>query len=777
MYIGNIEKNAKISFTHAGTNIPLVPSRKEGSSMSWDWDQIYDSVIDITLSFDKDYYIGAISFVVKGAQSVTLLTDIGEIKCNLEDIRQEKIIPIARHADNLTIRVCGMFEELTVSNILVYGADFRDEYVAFPFVKSLKHGDGTVTVGEVCKSDDCDEDFAASYFSDLLTRNGITPDGNGVKVRFVRASSPEYDNERYTVSVNEDEITITAAKRICLLYGAVTLSQLAKDGKFPIIYIDDSPDIPMRGFHMGLPRADRIPFAKNLFKYVLLPLRYNQLIIEFNGAMRFDRHPKISEKWLEAEENFKAGLHPRIQHSEMGADGTVLEKDEVRDLIDYARKLGFEIIPEVQSFGHVQYITNAYPEIAEIRKDLNIQNDLRLADEHPDNFYAHTYCPSKEKSIEIIKDIIDEIVEVSRPERYVHIGHDEIMELGQCPVCSKKPKSEIYANHINTLHAYLATKGLRVAIWSDMLHADLYYNKESAAAIELIPKDILFLDFTWYFHPERDIEDDLIGTGHDICIGNLYSSHFTRFHSRINKKDIVGGEVSTWIRVDEREYADNGKMFDLAYTAQMLWNCKKYSDADRLSYTHFISHAVLPVMRNDVHGTPRSIKSATLLGTLGKDQSRISRGLLNVCPDLHIANNACLEIGEKYDRLVFEQATTHSLPRVVWKPLREVGKYIIRYSDNSTVEVPVTYGGNVLAWNRRYAEPMPYMYYRHQGYLGTWHSDPVYEGYTAEGTPVLLLGFEFNNPMPDKTIISIEYHGNDNQPCDLIVRNVYGVKF
>lgn len=777
MYIGNIAEFAEIDTTHAKSSMPLAPSNIDNGCMSWSWDKIFDTELDVTLKFDKAYYIGAVSFDIKGARSLTLLTDDREIKCALDDIKDKKAAPIAQHSDNLTIRIRGMFEEVSISDISVYGAEFKDEFVAFPFVKKISYGVGNVSIGRFSESDDCDEAFATEILKETISRDNIAPDGTGATVKFNKVSSPDYANERYTVSVGEDEIIITAASRICLIYGAITLSQIGKNGKFPTCEIDDMPDLSMRGFHMGLPRADRIPFAKNLFRYVLLPLRYNHLIIEFNGAMRFDRHPLISEKWAEAEEKFRKGLQPRIQHSEMGADGTVLEKSDVRDLIDYARELGFEIIPEVQSFGHVQYITNAYPEIAEVKKKEEIQNDLRLADAHPDTFYTHTYCPSKEKSIEIIKDIIDEIVEVSRPERYVHIGHDEIMELGQCPVCSKKSKSEIYANHINTLHAYLKEKGLRAAIWSDMLHSDLYYNKESAAAINLIPKDILFLDFTWYFHPERDIEDDLLSSGHDIMIGNLYSSHFPRFSSRITKKGMIGGQVSTWIRVDECEYADNGKMFDLAYTAEMLWNANGYCDGNRVAYTHFISRAILPTMRNDIHGTPRIPASVTPLGAMGTEQDKIPANLLHTIPDIHTADNAKLEIGGKYDRLVFEQATLTSLPRVVWKPLFEIGKYTINYSDNTSVNISVTYGGSALAWNRRYAEPLPYMYYRHQGYIGTWYADPVYEGYTADGTPILLLAFEVNNPMPDKEIISVEYHKCENQPCEVIVRYVSGVKF
>ena len=102
----------------------------------------------------------------------------------------------------------------------------------------------------------------------------------------------------------------------------------------------------MRGFHIGLPKRENIDFAKKLYRYVLLPLGYNQLIVQFCGGMRYDRHPEITEAWLEGNRLAREGKQPTFPHDYMGAEGTVLEKDEVRGLLDYARSLGFEIIPD-----------------------------------------------------------------------------------------------------------------------------------------------------------------------------------------------------------------------------------------------------------------------------------------------------------------------------------------------------------------------------------------------------------------------------------------------
>ena len=72
--------------------------------------------------------------------------------------------------------------------------------------------------------------------------------------------------------------------------------------------------------------------------------------------------------------------------------------------------------------------------------------------------------------------------------------------------------------------------------------------------------------------------------------------------------------------------------------------------------------------------------------------------------------------------------------------------------------------------------PMPYNYYRHQGYVGTYFADPTYEYRTAEGEPILLLGQVWDNPNPEKVIDSISYKAKDGEYAVLLSAGVLGVK-
>ena len=56
---------------------------------------------------------------------------------------------------------------------------------------------------------------------------------------------------------------------------------------------------------------------------------------------------------------------PRTRRTPSSAAGRSLEKEEVADLVRYAKSLGIEVVPEMQSLSHAYYLVLAHPEIAE----------------------------------------------------------------------------------------------------------------------------------------------------------------------------------------------------------------------------------------------------------------------------------------------------------------------------------------------------------------------------------------------------------------------------
>ena len=129
---------------------------------------------------------------------------------------------------------------------------------------------------------------------------------------------------------------------------------------------------------------------------------------------------------------------------------------EIQILAKRAADLDLEIIPLVQSFGHMENVLR-HRKYASFRELDWLNSDL---------------FPSSE-SRKLVTDMIDEMLEVLPQVRYLHLGGDEVGSLGlgrsrNLPE-SAKGKEYLYLSHMKAIAHHLQRKGIRPIIWSDML--------------------------------------------------------------------------------------------------------------------------------------------------------------------------------------------------------------------------------------------------------------------------------------------------------------------
>jgi hypothetical protein len=207
----------------------------------------------------------------------------------------------------------------------------------------------------------------------------------------------------------------------------------------------------------------------------------------------------------------------------------------------------------------------------------------------------------------------------------------------------------------------------------------------------------------------------------------------------------------------------------------MLWNIENYEERNRKTYSHIIAKHIQPKMRDNLRAkhSPNGYKETAV--KLPASSLPIPRELGYLCPKAIVVNGEKFKVGAAYDRLVFEHATIYSAPRIVWTPFAKIGDYIVTYADGSTVSVPIKYAENIMAYNTGYGIPMPQEFYRHNGYVGTWFTDPVYQGKTLQGDDLTVSGYVWENPYPEKKITTIEYVPIENNYCGLILAGIKGL--
>ena len=142
--------------------------------------------------------------------------------------------------------------------------------------------------------------------------------------------------------------------------------------------------------------------------------------------------------------------------------------DEVKELLRTCKDLGLEVIPLVQTFGHMEFILK--------HKEFSYLRDVV---EMPESI-----CPCDNDTMGIIREIVDQVMAVHKDSKYLHIGCDEVFHLGECSQCLGKASTSLFINHVTRVaqyvrHAYKVTP----IIWDDMLRNFIVEEMEPLAKL------------------------------------------------------------------------------------------------------------------------------------------------------------------------------------------------------------------------------------------------------------------------------------------------------
>lgn len=781
MYLGKLndaQSPVGVSYSvHKVENGAVPALTKDGNPLAGEewlirWNELYLSGVELTVTFTDTCYLDSLRLTLSPgckAEKITvydakdrqlLATYAGETGKVISG--REVSLVTGAMVRAVCIVIDAPFSDVGLTALDLYGAH-GDEMPVYPTPLKAALTDERIPLAAFTgyMADSPEGTRAAEILAEKLvelTGQKLSAGGSGLAFR----KDASIAVGGYKLVIAREGITLAAADLRGMVMAAETLLKTLDGGTVPLGTIEDAPRFGFRGVHIFIPPAEEMAFARRLIKYVISPMGYNKVIMEFAGGMRFETHPEITEAVLHAKQMAREGKWPAFPHGAVGGDG-VVEKADVAAYIDYIRSYGIDVIPEVQSLGHVQYMTAAHPDIGEIEEGAEAVIDQRFADDNVKKFFAHCYCPSNEKSYQILFDIMDEIIEVARPTEYVHAGHDEVYQIGVCPVCRGKDPADLYYNDVMRIHDHLAAKGLKMMIWSDMLQSSSSY--KTVPAVDRLPKDIVMMDFIWYFHLDKDIEENLSAKGFQILIGNLYSSHFPRYEKRVKNPAIQGGELSFWTRVCEEVLGREGKIYDLLYTAEMLWS-GTYDSALRFSYDRILRR-LMPTLREQLGNRrlPSLAKTAKAIELYAKqgtpEPAKDATGLPPVA------------VNASFDSIVFSHTVPKELTRIPWIALETLGAYKVTFADGSVETVPVSYAGNIGVWNRRQAQPLPQPYYRHNGYIGTYFADTT-EGRLADGQIVSIYHYEWLVPKTTP-IATIEYCPAADAKTDIVVYKVTGV--
>jgi hypothetical protein len=286
---------------------------------------------------------------------------------------------------------------------------------------------------------------------------------NALRIRLTSGRRRGAAGEKYSLKIGPDGVSIDGAGPPGLFYGTRTLLQMLQGGiktkSLPYCRIEDWPDYRYRMVHYDLAR-EQVANVEYLKKVIdtLSYYKINMLKLYFENRFQFKKHPLISPPGS-------------------------MTADQARELDAYAQQRFVELVPEVNTMGHLE-------------QALQVPEYRHLAEDPKE---PYEICPSNPEATQLIDDMISE-VSAAFKSRFFHVGGDETSQTGTCPRCAEQVKtigkSGLYLNHFMDVHKIAKAHGLRMMMWGDMLlnHKDI---------VDRLPKDVIVFDW----HYENSTED------------------------------------------------------------------------------------------------------------------------------------------------------------------------------------------------------------------------------------------------------------------------------
>lgn len=130
------------------------------------------------------------------------------------------------------------------------------------------------------------------------------------------------------------------------------------------------------------------------------------------------------------------------------------KKKEIRYILELARSYDLQIIPLVQTFGHLEFILK----LAEFKH-------LREVEDIP-----QSVCPTNNNTLVMIKMMIDQVMTLHPDSQWLHIGSDEVYQLGHCSRCSRYDRNSLFLAYVRKVAKYVREQHKVTPImWDDML--------------------------------------------------------------------------------------------------------------------------------------------------------------------------------------------------------------------------------------------------------------------------------------------------------------------
>ena len=447
-----------------------------------------------------------------------------------------------------------------------------------------------------------------------------------------------YQDQGYLMISDDLKIIIEAKSVQGVFYGVQTFIQLLNSSQDKLsinnIKILDFPALQIRGVSDDISRG-QAPKIENLKKFIknLSHFKINQYYLVYMQDM------------------FKFKSYPNI-----GKDRGAYSKEEIKELIDYAKRCFVEIIPIFQTIGHWDNILH--------------NPDFWKYGEFPG---SNSLNIAHEEIYDVLDKMIGELREVFTSE-FFHIGADESFDVGK--VASKQYIEEeglgnAYLTHYKKIYNIVKKHGYQKVI---IYHDILYKFRE---ILENLPKDMIVMYWKYNNKTSHPIVDKIRNFNFQLIVSPSIMD-FNRIFPSIEKYEqnivnlfkygfnsgAIGGVTSSWGDYRNKEIREN-RIYGYIFSAMVSWDPIK--EINRLKFwkglfIHLFGlndHRLIEIFskfrliqdKNSLHTRPSGYYNHFFAHPFNKKSSKYKKnikikGFKNIISDMDNVIEKCEELEE-----------------------------------------------------------------------------------------------------------------------------------
>lgn len=361
----------------------------------------------------------------------------------------------------------------------------------------------------------------------------------GVLLKIEPDLSETLGHEGYKMSITRKKIEIEGANPTGVFYGIQSLRQLLpvdfeySKGKYDVVKIPgveiiDYPRFKWRGFMLDESRHFKgMVVVKDILDQLAL-LKMNtfhwHLTDDQGWRIEIKKYPKLTE----------IGAFRKDTQSKKGSDersgephGGFYTQEEIKEIIDYAKRRHIKIIPEIEMPGHASAAIASYPWLGVLGTTKEVPVVFGKLDD--------SYNVTDQRVYTFLEDVLSEVFELF-PERIVHIGGDEVMfdtwkKSEKIQAFIKKEglssPADLQIYFTNKISNFIDENEHRMMGWNEILGVNVHeWNDDSELQVE---QELAKSAIIHFWKGDVELMKKAVSKGYDV-VNSLHSETYLDYN-------------------------------------------------------------------------------------------------------------------------------------------------------------------------------------------------------------------------------------------------------